>query len=335
MNGIILLISKYFNTFMKWLKKLYASNLGKVKYSDYSLKELDKLIKTCTEIQNWIIHLKKQLPDALFSTNITNVSDLINNSPIINFVVDYNKYKDHIIEYLKYQNIKGSENIQINGFLRTTGYDHQTVYQLNEQNKLIKSVYSKELFFESSENVLYLIQYNTIRPLENAKSWKLYSNDQHIQNTLKLIEEYNLSIKDAEQLFLDVLPNNIKNKNSFIEAFREWYWSSKNLEDFRQHLESAAIKFNQELNNNKNTYIYDMTMNPRTEGGGKFIDLDILEEAYKHYGDFKVVIRYRLGRVVYNASDVVRFKSSNDDESFQFFDQLDGIRDIFIFNENK
>jgi len=77
-------------------------------------------------------------------------------------------------------------------------------------------------------------------------------------------------------------------------------------------------------------YVYNISMKPIPEGKGKYIDMDLIEQAFDMYGDFNVLVQYHAARITYPASEIIGYRKTNDDRSFNFFNQNGGIRQMWI-----
>lgn len=323
---------------MNWFKKL----------SQNSTEELLLLKRQGEEGISYIDFLSKIFPTANFQTTLRQ-EDLVRQfGPQIVFRILHKNM--NIPEFKKYSNITTSTKIKIRGFVQSSGFDNK-LYVLDGDNFVPYEnipednwFYFQDIMtnktspmFESGKNLIMLIHYNVLRNLDSHFAWEKYKNQPQIKNILEQINEYDLAVKDGEEMLLQNIPP--EDQDAFKQKYKEWWWSRKPKEDFIQSIEKSLQEVYKEKEQTQNAkspkddpYEYNISMNPHKEGKGKFIDVELIEQALELYPDFNIMVRFNAGREQYKASDIARFKNAepNDDEAYYFYNHGNGIRDMFI-----
>ncbi len=287
-----------------------------------------------------IRQLMAKFPSALFQTTLRQRDWVQHHGPKLVFVIfeqDVNP-----VEFQKYQQFMSDSGVEVRGYIRRSGFDNDVfVY---DGDKLIPGELESWAKydhgggdvvpnFEDGRNLIGLIWNNTILHIDKHLMWKKHVKNPRILQVLEHIDENDIDVKQGEQLLMEtgILPFG----GGFFQGFREWWWGSnrksgKSRGDMIQGIEQAMGDFQNEVQSNPDQYVYNISMNPTTDGKGKEIDLELLQQAFEIHGDFNVLVRYQAGRIIYPASKIAEWAAGSDDMSYNFFNQLGGIRDMYI-----
>lgn len=326
---------------MKWLRSLCKrASLSWI--STLGIDELIKIRQQATESIGWMQHVQLIFPGSLFLTTLRSTSLIKEFGPKCAFVIFYNRIKD-IDKFRELQYFVTPRNVEFCGYARSSGYD-ETFYRYQE-NKWIPIEKDDWLYGtgEDIENLIDLIWFNVIKgEIDPEIIWRKYSSSSRFQKALEEINDKDIGIKNGEKLILEAIPEYLDDnlKNDLIVAYNKWWWSRKSTEFLQESINKAIDEFKDKTEQeqisakpSEDPYVYNISMNPRTEGNGKFIDFELTQQAYEMYGDFNITVRYNNGRVNYSASQIIEFlkpEHKDDDMAFNFFNQLDGIRDMYI-----
>ena len=283
---------------------------------------------------NFFSQLKHKFPKAQFQTTLRQLDQWQKYGPQVSFLVPYNQL--NLEEFKKMQNTKTEKGVIIKGYAESSGFD-DTLYTL-ENNKWIPAEKPEWIFgFEDADNLASLIWFNVLSRIDSVLMWRKYTKDPSLLQKLQLIDSHDLTAKDGMDILEEHQFASRYEKEVFMNAYREWWWgqnrtNKKSKEFFENSLDNALEQFNQETRDKPDKYAYNIGMDPNQNGKGKFIDIELVKQAYEMYGDFKVVVRYQDGRMIYPASEIMRLSEAppDDDQSYKFHNQLNGIRDMFI-----
>ena len=308
--------------------------------STLELNEVMKIRKQATEAIMTMEHIKSIFPTALFMTSLRDIGEIQQFGANIGFVLFY-KQIDNLEKFKQMQHFTTENGINVYGYARSNGFD-ETFYQLNEDKWI--PVETDNWVFGTGEGIRNLVGLILSNTIENAVDpelmWRRYSILPNVQKAFKYIMDNNISIKDGYKIIEKALPSgmNPQHTSAFLRAYNVWWWSHKSADEFHETLSKAIDEFEsqvaEEQSNAKpseDPYVYNISMDPKTQGVGKFIDMELAKQAFDIYGDFNITIRYQMGRLDYPVSQIVGFFNSPDDDmSFNFFNQLNGIRDMYI-----
>jgi len=338
---------------MNWLQKI-AGDMPNVR--DLDDGQLGKLRSQGIEAISYLRELPKMFPKAHFQTTLRQYDMVYHHGPKIAFMMFYDdieadkKEKEKEKEkgfgeifnlpsnFYDYAGVTTALGIQLEGFMKRSGYDEQTYRWLNGEWVGFNGEKWPWNNFESGENLARLVQWNLLyTKVDTEMAWRKYSKDPKIQGILESIDQYDVTVKDGEQMLLDVVrPSH--DISAFLNGFRNWWWGRKSRDEFIDALKGTMGKAQEEMKReqeqskspSEDPYVYNISMKPIPEGKGKYIDMDLIEQAFDMYGDFNVLVQYHAARITYPASEIIGYRKTNDDRSFNFFNQNGGIRQMWI-----
>lgn len=309
--------------------------------SQQNSTEWSKILKQAEEGALKLHEMVTIFPRARFATTLRQFDHIENYGPKIAMLVRIEQFKSKpiMLSLLKYHQMVTPSGVEISVFGQSSGFDSSSLYTLyehewvrveNPENWYIGLGMNNEkiLHFESGANLLGLIKYNVIDNAKSEVAWNKYTENPKIKFILDKIKRSNLSLDEGKKLLFPLLDSN--DRQDFFRKYGTWWWRNAPQEEFIESLE----KIRPELE--KHNFVYDLSMDPHKEGKGKFINLEMIEQAFYRYGDFSVVGRYHsIGRIIYSSKEIVDFinnKDSDNDDAFEFFERFDnaGFRDFFI-----
>lgn len=293
----------------------------------------DQLLLMKDQCNEGIHHIERIIAvfgKASFATTMRQPDLWLDMGPQILFCL-YGKDVD-VTQFIQFQEYTTRYGIQVRGFVKSSGFD-DTLY-IWSKNKWIPAEKPTWLGgFESGKNLAGLIGFNVLRKVQSNLVWRRYTKVPAIRNLLETADEYRLSVQDTKEMFKDYRFDNEGDRENFMSAMGDWWWGSarKNKatqEDFTRMFSKVQEEFDR--TKGSGNYVYDLTMDPNGNGSGKYISEELIEQAFRTYGDFDVLVRYQAGRQFYRASEIVRFMHSqpDDDQAYEFYNQLNGIRDF-------
>ena len=324
------------------------------------LERLSRFQKQANNSRQIISNLGKTFPNARFYSTTENFDNLIKHEFMqhVYLIVMWDDVKDqksyyHYFErpFIVYQ------DIQVHCFIQSHGFDYEekgdikvpNIYSMSQGEFIpiekTEEITTVSMFADSPDNVMYKIEWNSLRQIQQQKIEVQYNEHPLVKEIENKITN-GLSIDGAIKM-LDLMYRQYSitdEKKSFIrEIITKFYWANRPKEEFINKLQESMGELQQEtekeqIETGRDPYLYYLDLDPNNEGAGKFlIDTDI-PKAFSKWGEFNIVIRYHAGRMIYPASKVSKWLTSNDpddDMAYNFEHQLNGIRDMFIAGKNK
>jgi len=324
---------------MNWLQKI-----SQRKMKDLGDEELETLRIQGNEAISYLVDLTKKFPKAHFQTTLRQLDMVQNHGPKIAFMMFYEdigdddkKEEDSFLSILNlpssfydYAEITTASGVKIEGYMKRSGYDENVYRWLNGEWVGFNNNDWPWGNFESGQNLVKLIKWNLLYLGTSTElAWRKYSKDPQIKGILESIDQYDVAVKDGIQMLLEAMPPN-KDVDAFINGYKNWWWSRKSREEFVETLQKTIGDVQEDTNKNPDQYVYNISMDPRTESNGKYIDWDLIEQAFEMYGEFNVLVQYHAARITYPASEIINYRKTNDDRSFNFFNQNGGIRQMWV-----
>lgn len=348
-----------------WYKKFnQKDNFLRADPDNLSVPEIERLLqlsKGALELLNFIndrfSNIEKQLR---VGSTFEDMESLFKYGPYVFIVIWGETFKEHQQKIIKLQQIinhKADEvNINFNIYIQGSGFDivetdkggYIPSFWILDNGNLYKaesagitSFAQKNITFP--DNLSYLIKLNMETDLYIKRASHIIQEHHSdiFENIKRNIMSENIDLKSGIQMLRQQLSRREKD-TSVVEfsddVLRMWYWKEyRGGERIEEQLEQAMgdlFESQPHLTEEQRArqYEYFIDMDPRGEGGGKFIDVDTLKKAYNQWGDFDVIVRYNDGRLSYPASDIIKFLSYgiDDDRAYAFFNQMGGIRDMFV-----
>jgi len=342
---------------MNWYKRAQLN----ISLDNLDLNDLNRIETDCKNTIIILNNLKEMFPTGKFNSSVRQIDMLIKEGPVIRFFVLYDNIKDKIDKLKIYfrEDFIISLGIKIEGFLQSSGFDYFEYGEFKQKVPNLYKIISDKfvpaektvdminlgILAGSPDNLINLIEYNVLSKIDVQKVKIKYEDNPIYREMKEKVLSEKIDIDGAVDLFKNNVDNitiDKKEKELLFSEFKGWFWKNKPDVEFEQNIENALSKFYEEEKDKvekeiketgRDPYVFYRDMNPKREGKGKYvINVKDLEPVIMRWGDFSVLVRYQTGRMVYPASKIVEWDESeiDDDQSYNFFNQMDGIRDLSV-----